>query len=1026
MVQFQPDNDGKTSGTGQFVIAPTPDSTLDAPPRDRQYFRDHLMFLENYYRKVSRGKVIVQTTLVDSVFTLPTVMATYSPPKNGSNIAVANLARDTWGKVDSSGLVPDFSRYQCFVVFHAGVGRDIDLVGTLGYDPTPLDIPSLYFGLKAFQGYYGPDFRGIPVNGGTYYIANSTIVPETETRSIPGLTGDVTLELTINGLLCASFGNFLGLPDLFDTKTGRSGIGRFGLMDGQAIFSFAGTFPPEPSAWEKYWLGWIEPIDLPPGTTALSLPAIGFGVADPSRRDTVYRVPIGGAEYYLLENRNRDPLRNGQTVTSRYRGAIRQQVFPRDTAGFFAFDISALAGVVMDVEDFDWSLPGGVDDKGVFYDGGVLIWHVDEAVINENLASNSVNADLKRRGVDVEEADGSQDIGQQYGTFSAGSGSEEGTALDFWYEGNASPVNKNIFSPTSFPDSRSNSGASSHVTIRNFSTRSPRMAATVVRGDGDVRPLPGFPKQTGETLPPHALAVANLRPGPDEDVLVTTTGKLSYQSGSAPARPGLPGSKLFAWKSDGLAVLPGLPASGLFAASGDTGLRWIGPAASMDVNRDGVPDVIISGAYAGSGARGRVQAFSTQNLAGDSLADVRFSTPLVGFLTTGVAAGDSLLAVGGGSGKSYLLRFNGEAADSVTSFLDPAQDVVGVSWPGGNTFAATGGNGSVVVSTRTGGGAPAGPVHAKTFGKPIAGPPVAGVFLSQAGTLTDGIVFATRDGSVIRSDTTLLSNVPGFPAATGDSIAGPPALADVDGDGRRDIVVFTGSRIVVFNDAGANLSNFPIASPSSSPFASAPVVGDVDGDGLVDVVGVTADGLVVAYNRDGRMAKGFPLQAGRGSQSAAVFFRGDSVCLAVASSEDGSVSAWVTGKAAVPRSASLYPWPQYQRDARHSGLDVSALSGVPVSSQFFPKERAYNWPNPVRGGTTFIRYFVKENSDVRIRIFDLAGDLVAELSGSGIGGVDNEVPWDISGVQSGIYFAHIEANGPAGSGVAIVKIAVVK
>ncbi len=1028
MVQFQPDNDGKTTGSGQFVITPSADSTLDAPPRDRQYFRDHLAFLENYYRKVSRGKVIVQTTLIDSVITLPTVMATYSPPKNGSNLAVANLARDAWRRVDSAGLVSDFSRFQCFVIFHAGVGRDIDLVSTLGYDPTPLDIPSLYIGLGAFQGFYGSDFRGFPVNAATHFITNSTIIPETETRPVPGITGDVTLELTINGLLCASFGNFLGLPDLFDTKTGRSGIGRFGLMDGQAIFSFSGAFPPEPSAWEKYWLGWIEPIVVQPGTTVLSLPAIGLGSLDPSRRDTVYRVPIGGGEYFLVENRNRDPLRNGQTVTSRFRGTIRQQVFPRDTIGFSAFDISALEGVVVDVEDLDWSLPGGVDDQGVFYDGGTLLWHIDEGVINENLSSNGVNADPKRRGVDVEEADGSQDIGQQYGSFSAGSGSEEGTPLDFWYQGNSSPVNKNIFSPTSSPDSRSNSGANSHVIIRDFSARGTRMTTTVVRGDGDVRPLTGFPKRTGETLQVHALTVGNLGSGPDEDLVVTTTGTPADQSGSGHARPAVPGSKIFAWKTDGSPVLPSLPASGLFAASGDTSLHWFGPASIVDVNRDGVPEVIISGAFTGSGPRGRVQAYSARNLDGDTLADLRFSTPLAGLLSTSVAAGDSLLAVGGASGKCYLLRYAGATADSLTSFLDPANDVIGVGWPGGSTFAATGGSGSVVVSTRTGSGAAAGTVYAKAygFGKSIAGPPVGGAFESQTGALMNGIVFCTRDGSIVRSDTTLLSSFPGFPTTAGDSISGPTALADIDGDGRRDIVVFGGSRIFVFNDAGTHLSNFPTAIPSSSPLSSAPIVADVDGDGLVDIVGVTADGLVVAYNRDGHMAKGFPLQAGRGNQTAAVFFRGDSVCLAVASSDDGSVSAWVTGKASVPRSASLYPWPQYQRDARHGGSDVSSLSGIPVSSQFFPKDRAYNWPNPVHGGTTFIRYFVRENSGVRITIFDIAGDLVTELSASGIGGVDNEVPWDTGRVQSGIYFARIEANGPGGSGVAIVKIAVVK
>ncbi|HXG01738.1 MAG TPA: hypothetical protein VNL69_13160, partial [Bacteroidota bacterium] len=150
MVQFQPDNDIGTNGDGRFNLSTPAEPGLDAPPHDRQYFLDHLTFLANYYAKVSKGRLYIQATLVDSVFTLPHQMARYSPPKNGPNTAVGDLARDSWRKVDSSGLVPDFSVYDCFVVFHAGVGRDIDVVSVLGYDPTPRDIPSLYLGLNAF------------------------------------------------------------------------------------------------------------------------------------------------------------------------------------------------------------------------------------------------------------------------------------------------------------------------------------------------------------------------------------------------------------------------------------------------------------------------------------------------------------------------------------------------------------------------------------------------------------------------------------------------------------------------------------------------------------------------------------------------------------------------------------------------------------------------------------------------------------------------------------------------------------
>ena len=86
-------------------------------------------------------------------------------------------------------------------------------------------------------------------------------------------------------------------------------------------------------------------------------------------------------------------------------GATVVKEFARDTVGFNAFDISALAGSVIDVDDLDWSLPGGVDTKGEFYDGGILVWHCDEGVIAAGLATNTVNADIGKRGLDVEEAD---------------------------------------------------------------------------------------------------------------------------------------------------------------------------------------------------------------------------------------------------------------------------------------------------------------------------------------------------------------------------------------------------------------------------------------------------------------------------------------------------------------------------------------------------------------------------------------------------------------------------------------------
>ena len=209
------------------------------------------------------------------------------------------------------------------------------------------------------------------------------------------------------------------------------------------------------------------------------------------------------------------------------------------------------------MEDLDWSLPGGVDTKGVFYDGGILVWHVDETVIAAGLAANTVNTNAERRGLDLEEADGSQDLGQEYGFLSAGGGSEIGTALDFWYSGNASPINKNIFNATSRPPSTTNDGAVSFVTLKDFSARGPHMTAALTLGDGSRGPLAGFPRSTslsGETgvamaLPPNALTVTSLDGRPA--IFVATTNYSTWTSLPAQAQSRKQQPRIFAWRPDG-------------------------------------------------------------------------------------------------------------------------------------------------------------------------------------------------------------------------------------------------------------------------------------------------------------------------------------------------------------------------------------------------------------------------------------------------------------------------------------------
>jgi M6 family metalloprotease-like protein len=150
------------------------------------------------------------------------------------------------------------------------------------------------------------------------------------------------------GVVAHETGHLLGLPDLYDVNGSTAGIGFWGLM-GSGNWNVASR-PAHMSAWSRAELGWITEVLIPTDTT------LDLGPIETA--DTAYVVPIGGTtEYFLLENRQR------------------------------------------------------LGSDSALKAPGLLIWHVDSALVAQRWFSNNLNGAMPH-GVALHQADGLNQMDQ--------------------------------------------------------------------------------------------------------------------------------------------------------------------------------------------------------------------------------------------------------------------------------------------------------------------------------------------------------------------------------------------------------------------------------------------------------------------------------------------------------------------------------------------------------------------------------------------------------------------------------------
>lgn len=998
MVEFQPDSNRFTSGTGVFgegglpYLENNPDIRIEPLPHDRAYFEAHLQFLKNYFERSSGNQIQISFEVLPDIIRLDNKMETYSPTgETFTNEPVARLARDVWAKVEENGgfdtsqLDPDRT---AFVIFHAGVGRDIELTGTT-LDRTPQDIPSLSLRQEDLAALLGePGFDGFDINGGNFKITNSLIIPRTQSRRGEDIQGnEFVFPLSTNGLICASFGSFLGLPDLFDTGTGEPAIGQFGLMDGAGIFSYNGLFPPEPSAWEKIRLGWQSPFLINTDSElTVELPASSL-----HQPNSIARYSLTNEEYFLIENRHRDPEGTGVTLTiQKPGGSIVNQTFTNQDITFAnreaEFDTLLEAGVVINVSNFDWSLPGGLDigddgEQGTSDDrelnGGMLIWHIDEAVIRANLASQSINNNENRRGVDLEEADGAQDIGRAIQSIFAGN-ENTGTPFDFWWNGNNSSVitqtdtislYENRFAPDTQPNNNSNTGATSFFELRDFSGN----------------------------LPVSSFTAAPFEP---ENVLVTPS--LNFELSS---------TTFFTPPDDYWDYYP-LSIS-IFETVTDTFL--------IIPDKEGVSAIDLS---APTNIFRITNAPPQQPLSTEVL--ITGNNPRMNISENLITAHDWDSAT-----ETFDILW-AEAIDDSKGFLSSQKgDTVQVDFTGNAFLALTGINvsnsaGRGQISERIGNffsRALESFVEFPNSGVPsfsAASPELrlyTGIIRSDNETffyIFDEEIFTLVDPS---------SDDP-FIRIFDESKAEWPAITD-------DLIFFRidkeRNQLNGLNRTGSVANFTPIDAPRGVEFRGTPLVADITGteegsEFLIagyDSVSVS----IYGYSSRGKGLPGFPLFVGSivnpdGKLIHPLIYRNTLYAI----SHTGTLKAWDFKETAEVEWSGRYG---NNRFNKVSARINDALSGETPTFSVLNKKETYNWPNPAREETN-IRFQVQPpGGEVRITIVNQSGQQVYEKEIQARGSAPEEIKLDTSNWASGIYYAVVRATVSGNSESELIKMVVV-
>lgn len=918
-----PDHD-TTSGRGKFdlrnyynekdpVVREQYYHPWDVPPHNKQYFENHLKALGNYWQTVSEGRVTITYEVwpsePDSAYTLSNKFYKYGNgrTKEQTYEKLTDLLREALAtcKQKEGGKV-DFSAFDTFMVIHAGVGSETS--GNLN------DIPSAYITKEDIEKYLGTSF--VIDNS---EIDNGIVVPEmTSSNGFGGL----------NGIMAQMFGHHLGLPSLSNNKDGLPASGGWCLMDTGSMAYGHGTrgfVPTHPCIWSKIELRWIEPITVT-ADTSLTVAATHIDSGLPR----AVKVPISPDEYLLIENRIR--------------------YVPRDSLATATFSDSDTSGVWMQVDHYDAYIPGS----------GILIWHINNRIIDDYRSEDAINNDIYRRGIDLLEADGRQDIGAYIGF---------GDPRGEYTEGHDDDTFKlsgiNTISPLTNPNSGSMWGGNSGITIRINSDPGDTMSVSI-NFTGNMK---GFPLHIGNNG--NITAVDMNRDGIDE--LIVSAGDSS----------GIISAK-------GEFIIP-------FQASNH-------PSVAVNGKND-LPLMVTT-----HGSSIYLYTFSNNHLFSSVSSGDAAGTYSISYdynLVTSETQDSAPTAL-------IFARNVDDSGATLSSYIEAITDmntllpVMHVAFPDTvhiksiaaayYEIAALGTNNVLYTGNLYDEILQAYPLRSQTS----FGPVMADL---NRDNVYETIVTSDKNILIYQPDGSYTSvSLPYEPI-------GDPSVADIDSDGYPEIIQCAGKGIFAFRHDGVPVNGFPYMIPpgdTNEQITSPPLVADLNNDGNMNIAFATSNMRLISFDSPGILTPGFPLCLRGMVEHTPLIFKcaaPDSIAIACVTT-DGMVLAYNLGTTTGGNNGM---WPMWKGDPglRSSLLNSDIPSGIKTTASF----EAYCYPNPITGGTGTFRIIPTNTTDCIITLYTVDGKKVFDhrlSEGEVIPGVPNEVRLNATKLASGLYIAKIE------------------